>query len=162
MNFGEPHVEVSPARIMPLHIDGAPARAMRRSAHVRGDWHLWIYQCAWTLALSGITLAHSESDQATIRRALRALNGQALIRVQIDPDEGRTEFAFDLGCDLTAFQYPEHDGDEPDELWMLFEPSGQVVTTRSDGTISRTPSAEPRDHNQWLAITEPMVIELHP
>ena len=147
---------------MTLDIDGAPAKAMRRSAFVRGDWHLWIYQCAWTLALSSAQLAHSESDETTIRRALRVLNGQVLTRIQIDPDDGRTEFAFDLGCELTAFPYPGHKSVEPDDLWMLFEPSSHAVTTRSDGTFRRTPSTDASDHDPWLAITVPVMIEHRP
>jgi hypothetical protein len=49
MEFGEPQVNIFEPTLMPLDIDGAPARALKRSSFVSGAWHLWVYCCAWSL-----------------------------------------------------------------------------------------------------------------
>lgn len=51
---GEPQVEIGRTILMPVHIEGAPERSPRRLVSVRGDWHLWIYCCDWSLTLNGI------------------------------------------------------------------------------------------------------------
>lgn len=52
------------------------------------------------LVLDGVQLAHCESEDATMHRALYVLNGQALTEIEIEPADGRTRFSFDLGCSL--------------------------------------------------------------
>jgi hypothetical protein len=59
---------------------------------VHGDSHLWIYCCRWSLTLEGCQLAHEESDDITMDRALAALNGQILTAIEIGPDS-RTAFS---------------------------------------------------------------------
>jgi hypothetical protein len=69
-------------------------------SYIDGQWHLWIYCCEWSLTLDGTPLAHNESADLTMRRALRVLNGQKLTAVDIEPTDGRTRLTFDLGCFL--------------------------------------------------------------
>jgi hypothetical protein len=99
LEFGEPKVVIGEPRMSRLSIDGAPPEAMRRSARVQGQWHLWIYCCRWSLSLDTTELAHNESDDITIERALHLLNGQAITAVTVSPADGSTKFTFDLGCD---------------------------------------------------------------
>ena len=47
-------------------------------------------------------LAHHESDDVTIERALHLLNGQAITAVNVSPADGSTKFTFDLGCVMTT------------------------------------------------------------
>ena len=55
------------------------------------------------MTLDGVQLAHCESDDLTMARALRVLNGQALTEVDVEPADGRTRFSFDLGCTLLTW-----------------------------------------------------------
>jgi len=155
MEFGEPAVEIGEPKLLPVHIDGAPPRSMQRAAHVRGQWHLWIYCCQWSVTLDGAQLAHSESRSITINRALHVLNGQGLTGVHVDPMDVSSQFAFDLGCTLTTRLAPP--GTYDDELvtqWRLdqWRPSGQVLEVRGDGQYSvcglETTSADQR----WIPL----------
>ena len=140
MEYGEPHVEVRKPRLFSVPIEGAPAKALQRRAVVHGDRHLWIYCCEWSLQLESIQLAHNESGNFTMNRALRVLDGQVLQAIDIEPDDGRTRFTFDLGCSLLT--WPARPGtyrNEPAGQWMLYAGSGPdlvVLSVREDGTYS--------------------------
>jgi hypothetical protein len=77
------------------------------TAYVRGQWHLWIYCCEWSLALGPALLARSESSDTAIARALHVLNGQALTTVTVSEVDGSTTFTFDLGCLLSTRPAPQ-------------------------------------------------------
>ena len=145
-------MEIGEVRRSPLRIDGSPASSLRRSASVRGEWQLWISCCRWTLSLDADRLAGSESDSTTIARALGALNGQALTSVEVLSGDGRSEFAFDLGCRLETEPFVDGTfGDDPIEQWHLYQPSGLVLSVRSDGTWHQGPANEPSDE-VWTPI----------
>ena len=160
MEYGEPHVDVREPRLWPLRIEGAPAKTLQRSAFVHGERHLWIYCCEWSLLLEDIQLAHSESDNITMSRALRVLNGQVLQAVDIEPADGRTRFTFDLGCSLLTYPAPPGSyTSEPAEQWMLYSRSGPdpaVLTIRGDGTYSITDGHVKPEGKSWLPITTPL------
>ena len=69
---------------------------LHRSAHVHGEWHLWIYCCHWRALQDGTQLAWSEDANDMIGRAAARLNGQKLMAVNVNPMEGRSTFTFDL------------------------------------------------------------------
>ena len=150
LHFGEPILSIGEPRLAPLFIEGAPSRTLRRKATVHGQWHLWIYCCFWSVRLSGVQLAHCESDDITIARTMSLVNGQALTSVQVDPTHGRSSFNFDLGCVLDT--WPAPDGtyeDEPVVQWMLFLPSGEVLSYRGDGMCSRKSGDTPMGVGPW-------------
>lgn len=150
MEFGEPRLTVEEPRPLPVFIDGGPPKAMVRYSHVSGQWHLWIYLCLWSLKLETLELAHCESDDVTIGRALAVLNGQALASVEVDPDNGSTAFAFDLGCLLVTRPAPADESDGgPAEQWMLYQPLGEVLTVRSDGQYKLQAGDHPSDDSLW-------------
>jgi len=160
MEYGEPHVDVREPRLRPPRIEGAPAQTLQRSAFVHGEWHLWIYCCEWSLLLEDTQLAHSESDDITMQRALRVLNGQVLQAVDIEPDDGRTRFTFDLGCSLlTCPAPPGIYASEPAGQWMLYSRSGPdlaVLTIRGDGTYGITDGHVKPEDKRWLPIATPL------
>jgi hypothetical protein len=90
MEFGEPQVHLSNPVLTKIHIDGAPEQGRTRRSTVGGQWHLWIYCCQWSVLLGDIQLAHSESDETTVHRALHILDSQALTAVEIEPADGRS------------------------------------------------------------------------
>jgi hypothetical protein len=151
--FGEAHLEIAAPRdrlfiISPRLEFTAPCR----SASVTGEWHLWIYLCAWSIACGDRQLAHSESPDVRINRAVHFLNGQEIRRVEIDATDGRTLFEFDLGGILRTWPC-----DGADEQWMLFDPSGNVLTVRADGRFAYHSSDEPNTDAVWHALAAVLV-----
>jgi hypothetical protein len=151
--FGQPEVVIHEPRMRHILIEGAPPEALQRFTYVRGQWHLWIYCCQWSLTLDGAPLADDESDDQTMNRALGALNGQAVTGVSIDSVDASTRFSFDLGCVLMTT--PASDdvyGVEPVEQWMLYQPSDEVLQVRSDGRYQLCPNEASPDDSPWLPL----------
>jgi hypothetical protein len=123
---------------------------MQRSAHVCGDWALTITYCEWSVLLEGAPLAHCESSDTTIARALGVLNGQALSSVKVDPATAATTFTFDLGCVLATHAAPagSYDDDGPEEQWILAQPNGMYLAVRADGAYSQQ-KGDSQDDPQW-------------
>lgn len=78
---------------------------------------------------------------------------QAITEVRVNPVDASTVFTFDLGCVLkTTPAPPDVYGSEPVEQWMLFQPSGEVLTVRSDGMYTLEPGdTEPADA-RWMPL----------
>lgn len=151
--FGKPELEVREPHLGSVHIDGVPPKAMQRSTQVHGQWHLWLYCCDWSLSLGEIQIAHNQSDDITLARALHVLNGQAIASVSVDPGNGATRFAFDLGCTLTTT--PAMAGTysgEPVEQWFLHQPSGHALTVRGDGMYRLELGSTKDEDDRWLAL----------
>jgi hypothetical protein len=121
-------------------------RSATTSEH--GEWHLWVYCCHWRVLQDGAQLAWSEDDRDTIGGAMHRLNGQKLFSVNVAPQQGRSDFRFDLGGSLETWPYG---GDPTDEQWMLF--AGQeTFTYRADGRYSQGPSHAAKNVvSLWLA-----------
>jgi hypothetical protein len=83
MEYGDPHVDIRKPLMLPVSIAGASAKTLRRLAAVYGAWHLWIYCCEWSLLLQDAQLAHDESDDIAMNRALAVLDGQVLTAVDM-------------------------------------------------------------------------------
>ena len=63
-----------------------------------------------------------------------------------------TVFEFDLGGRLETFPYSETtEESEPEEQWMLFQPSGMVFTFRSDGKYSHQMGND-RTPEKWMLL----------
>jgi hypothetical protein len=143
-DFGEPHVHVGDVREHSRAIISSKLtiKSQIRTAYVCGEWHLWVSCCAWSIAVDGRQLAHSESSDERIRRAVYLLNGQAISQVEVNPSNGRSRFGFDLGGELRTWSYDEPD-EKPSNQWFLFDPSGFVLTVRADGRFSYDPPDGP-------------------
>ena len=143
LEFGEPSLVIDEPR--------EPRRPRNRIVTIRGDWHLWIYCCNWEIAQDGKRLAHSESDDEIIAKATAQLDGQCLERLWMEPGTVVTHFEFDLGAVLKTFPYDDDD-DEPNEQWMLYEPSGDVLSVRSDNRFCHGSAETPPNEEQWLPL----------
>jgi len=166
LEFGRPEVIVHEPRMIGVQIENAPVEAMQRRTVVRGQWHLWIYCCAWSLSLDGMQLAHEESDDITMNRALRVLSGQSITEVSINPADASTTFTFDLGCVLTTTPTPgDVDDHEPEEQWLLYQPSHEVLAVRSDGRYKLCREDTSPDDALWVtmpATAESNISPVHP
>jgi hypothetical protein len=148
IEFGKPHLEIrEPIVARAGASKKVRAGLARRGAYVVGEWHLWIYCCAWEVLLNGGQLAHSESSNSRIMRAANFLNGQKLVRFSIAPRGTRCIFEFDLGGVLKTWPYSR-----TDEQWLLYEPNGKVLALRADKRYSHAPSDRPEDQINWKSI----------
>jgi len=102
----------------------------------------------WEVSARGQQIAHSESPDHVIETAAEELDGQILRSVQVELAPLRSQFDFDLGGQLRL--HPHFPG-EPDDVWLLYEPSGNVLTLRSDGTYSNHP-ADANTDPQWMPL----------
>ena len=137
LKFGEPKLVIEERR----SADGG----FRRSAYVRGRWHLWIYCCHWRVLQDETQLAWSEDARSVVDRAAAALTGQMLRGVSVAPDEGCSTFSFDLGGSLETWPYGE---DQDDEQWII-STEIDAFTYRADGTYSHSSMSTPRDLERW-------------
>jgi hypothetical protein len=159
LEFGNPALRIHEPRTVQISLEGAPNKIENRVVKARGQWHLWIYCCEWSISLKGTQLAQNESDDARIERALRILNGQILTDVAVT-EVAQTTFDFDLGATLTTWPSPSDSYDGEDvEQWYLYEPNGEVLALRSDGYVSLGPGNRSEDEHDWfprtLAVRKP-------
>ncbi len=85
---------------------------------VRGEWHLWVYMCAWRIDQNQKPFVGSNDTQELIREKLREMQGKALISATILNDAFDAKFSFSDGFELHLFSYQVTDH----EQWMLFVP----------------------------------------
>lgn len=143
--FGAPRVDFGDRR--PGQVAGRAVT--RRSATVRGEWHLWIYGARWHVVVDGSRVAGADSEDVVIDNALGFLDGQPLTSVDlVDDRTGTTVFGFGAGRSFRV-EPSRPDDIELEELWLLFQPDDSVLTVRSDGRFS-TSAAD--DSAAWLPL----------
>jgi hypothetical protein len=139
INFGKPSLRVREPFRTDSTCEAVRRLASRRLVTVRGEWWLWIYCCYWRLTSGDLELATGSSSIRRIERATAQLEGQELLSVAVEPETGATRFAFDLGCVLYCRRF-ERDTDT--ELWILYKPSGYVLSVQGNGTFSHQRDTE--------------------
>ncbi len=108
---------------------------IRKANHLYGAWHLWIYQCEWTLSSQNKCIVHSESSRRDIERAVRTLESYPLTGIRFDPRSFQTIFAFGKKIELTCKRYSIDLDIKHDELWMLFMPENKVLSVAPEKPI---------------------------
>jgi hypothetical protein len=139
MHFGKPSLSVREPFTTDSTSDAVRRLASRRRVTVRGEWWLWIFCCYCHLTANDLDLATGSSSRRRIERATAQLEGQKLVSVAVDCEAGATRFTFDLGCILHCRRF-ERDSDA--ELWMLYKPSGYVLSIHGNGTFSHQRATE--------------------
>ena len=99
--------------------------------HYHGDWHLWLYQCDWTLRSQTHEMANSESKKGLMQTAIDNLNDRQLLETFFDQQHGATEFLFEGNLRLRCQPYT--DAEPTEECWMLFMPDKQVANLSQEG-----------------------------
>ena len=138
--FGEPKLEVRERQ--------SEEKGLRRSAYVHGQSHIWIYCCHWRAIQDGEQLAWSEDANSLIGRATATLNGQKLLAVNIDANQGRSSFTFDLGGSLETWPYGD---DHTDEQWKIYR-GAETFAYRADGLYSHGSSDRTPELVRWLPL----------
>lgn len=112
--------------------------------HYHGNWHLWVYQCDWTLKAETHEMANSESGKGLMQTAIENLNDRELLDTSFDPQQRATEFIFKGNLRLRCQPYPDAEPNE--ECWMLFMPDKQVASLVAEGlkyeSVSNTKEPE--------------------
>ena len=145
--FGQPHLRIDEPREPKREVSPRVRKMFaRRLIHVRGDWHLWIYCCDWFVSEREKVVGDC-SSKSRIQRAAWALDGQKLVAVTIVPRGRRSVFEFDLGGRLETMPY-----NRDCEQWMLFDPSGRVLTFRADKMYSYHPADRSPKKVKWRPI----------
>ena len=143
--FGVPHLKIREQIPGKTH----PQLGFKREVWLRGDWHLWINCCDWVVFLNGKDIANSNSKDVRIQIAMARLNGQALVKIVIDPKTGDSTFIFDQGGTIQTKRWK---GKTLWEQWHLSKPSGYILTVRSDGKYSYMPGRTKPKHLKWIKI----------
>jgi hypothetical protein len=136
--FGEPHLRIQePRQASKQASEKLRKRWARRHVIVYGEWHLWVYICDWQIFLNDEEIANNTSSRKIIKNALLEIDGQLLTSVTIKKSHVSI-FEFDLGGRLEII--PNHvDYEKTVDLWLLYEPSGNVFTLRADGKYRHRP-----------------------
>ena len=139
MSFGRPSLHVREPYTTKSKSEAIRRLASRRNIRVRGEWWLWIFCSYWRITSGGRILATGSDSRRAIDRAILALEGQKLTSANVNPNTGATCFIFDLGGVLECRRF-EKDSDS--ELWMLYKPTGYVLTINGNGTFSHQRSSK--------------------
>ncbi|NET59734.1 MAG: hypothetical protein F6K47_27370 [Symploca sp. SIO2E6] len=116
---------------------GNPLPSNGEHQQTHGEWHLWIYCCAWRIEEGNEVLASSEDPRAKIELAVRRLEGLALNSIQLMPPAWDTVFNFDEEVFLRSFSIYS----EESEHWMLYMPNGKVLSVGPGSSWSCESSA---------------------
>jgi hypothetical protein len=146
--FGEPHLHTYEPRQASEHASEKVRKNFaRRHVYVHGDWHLWIYLCDWRILLQGQEIAKADHNRRIIRNAILEVDGQALTKVNVNSSL-ESVFEFDLGGRLEVVPNNEI-YKKTGDLWLLYEPSGNVFALRADGQYCHLPEDHPPEEKNY-------------
>lgn len=89
-----------------------------------GEWHLWIYMCAWRIDIEKKPFLGSNDSKEVIKNHLNEIEKRVLKKVDIlnAAFDAKLTFGDDLELFLFSFNTKEH------EQWMFFMPGNKVFT----------------------------------
>ena len=160
LNFGQPHLTIRKFEdfqdiirdstfLSKLEQRRFAQELLRRKVFVFGEWHLWILPCDWAVFNSQKELANSNSHWRSIAKAVKEIDSQILIKASVNPNNGNSIFEFDYGGKI-KIKNPK--GKSVQELWTLYEPSGYVLTVRSDGKYAHNLDTTPGTDQIWQSL----------
>ena len=141
MEFGSPELLVREAldadRLRQVQSERSRAHLSRRKVIVKGEWSLWIYQCAWRILVGGSEACTSSTDRGAMDSCLREVDGRTLERLRVEPSTAMTFFYFEGGLVLECGPSEPSDGSQ----WILSFADGAVLSYTNDGRWMLEPSA---------------------
>ncbi len=103
---------------------GKPIPPQNSEDKQHGEWHLWIYCCAWRLEEGNSVLAASEDDRAKLETAIKRLQNLTLLSIGLSLPGFDTVITFEQDVVLRLFPIFS----EEFEHWMLYTPDGNALT----------------------------------
>lgn len=110
---------------------GRPVQPATPDEVAHGEWHLWLYGCAWRLEEGEHILVASEDEHAKIEKAIQRLEGRALQSFDLLLPALDAVVTFEGGVILRLFSVET----EAMDSWMLFTPD-KVITVGPAGRWS--------------------------
>ena len=89
----------------------------------RGEWHLWIYMCAWRIDKGNRALVGSNDSRNKIESVLKKIDGKELILFDLKHSLDAV-LVFDGKYELRMFSINTEDQDQ----WMIYTPDRNVLT----------------------------------
>lgn len=103
---------------------GKPCLPEGNEAKIHGEWHLWIYCCAWRLEQENEVIAASEDPRSKLKESIKKLDGLILKSIDLFSPAFDTLFIFEKQTFLRLFPIYSQEY----EHWMLFTPDKNVLT----------------------------------
>jgi hypothetical protein len=104
-----------------------------------GEWHLWVYMCAWRIDKNNKPFIGSNDSRSLIEQKLCALEKKELTEVIILNDSFDTKLVFDDEYQLHLFSFQVTDN----EQWKLFTPERKVFVAGPGSEWSYQDSNKP-------------------
>lgn len=101
-----------------------------------GEWHFWVYMCAWRIDLKGMPIIGSSDDREEIKSRLVDLNQKKLERFTVQNTSFDAILQFESDYELKLFSENVVDS----EQWLLY--------TRENMTFVAGPGAKWRYEKQ--------------
>jgi hypothetical protein len=109
---------------------------------------MWTDCCHWRALQGDEQLAWSGDSRERIAHAAATLNGQKLLGIVVDPNEGRSTFTFDLGGSLETWPY----GDDPSHNQWTILSRAEGFSYRADGCYWHGSNTTPVEDDSWLPL----------
>lgn len=106
---------------------GRQISSKQEDNQIIGEWHLWLYCCAWRLEQNDQFIAASEDSRSKLETAIKILEGLSIQSIDIQKPAWDTIFIFDEKITLRTFSIFS----EEYEHWILFMPNDFVLTIGS-------------------------------
>lgn len=100
-----------------------------RDGNTRGEWHFWVYCCAWRLDEGENVVAGSGDDRAALAPKIAALTGRALQAIEVTAPAGQTVLRFEGDATLTLFPMATASED-----YQVYFPDGEVLVVGPAGS----------------------------
>jgi hypothetical protein len=108
---------------------GQPLPPSNEHKKIHGEWHLWLYNCAWRLEEEDRILAASGDERDKIETAIHRLDNLTLQSIDLLPPAWDAVFTFEHQILLRLFAMYSQDY----ESWFLYTPDGKVLSVCSGG-----------------------------
>ena len=102
----------------------------------RGEWHLWIYMCAWRIDKGNRALVGSSDSRKKIESVLKKIDGKELISFDIKRSLDAV-LVYNGKYELRIFSINTEDQDQ----WMIYTPDKNVLTVGPGNKCSYEPAS---------------------
>ena len=103
---------------------GQPLPPSDENQKIHGEWHLWLYCCAWRVEEEDKILAASEDERDHIKTAIHRLDNLTLHSIELLSPACDAVFTFEQQVILRVFAIYSQDY----EHWLLYTPDGNVLS----------------------------------
>ena len=104
-----------------------------------GEWHFWVYMCAWRIDKEGVPIAGCEDSREKIEATLSELSIRKLKKVEILNNAFDVKFIFEDDMELHLFSFYTAENNQ----WMLFTPENKTFTAGPGCDWSYSDSDQP-------------------